>query len=204
MAFMSLTCFAGSLFAMDPSGWWHFDDGKAGEKAGVIVSAANADTLDGKAGYYEKGTSPVFDIDVPYKELWDGSCKPAVSDNKGSLRFGGKEDLGGSAPVGGEVVVAGKDILARPAGFTIEAFVKVAKNVPHHALIASKRRNGQSGASWSLSITPQGKLGVRFDTQPGAQNSGEGFNQCLSSSALVNDGQWHHVALTYDRETQKA
>ncbi|OGV63556.1 MAG: hypothetical protein A2283_05210, partial [Lentisphaerae bacterium RIFOXYA12_FULL_48_11] len=193
------------LVCAEPTGWWHLEDGKAGQPVSVVASSVNASVMNGKAGVFEKGTPPVFDGDVPHKELWDGvSGKPVISGNKGSLRFGGKEELGGGAPVGGEVVVAGKDNLVKPAGFTIETFVKVAKNVPHHALIASKRRNGQSGASWSLSITPQGKLGVRFDTQPGAQNSGEGFNQCFSSSALVNDGQWHHVALTYERETQKA
>lgn len=193
------------LACAEPTGWWHFEDGKAGDQAGVVASAVNTSVLAGKAGVFEKGTPPVFDMDVPHKELWDGlSCKPVVPADKGSLRFGGREEPGGGVPVGGEVVIAGKDALIKPAGFTIEAFVKVAKKVPHHALIASKRRNGQSGTSWSLSITPQGRLGVRFDTQPGAQNSGEGFNQCFSSSALVNDGQWHHVALTYDRETQKA
>ncbi len=69
-------------------------------------------------------------------------------------------------------------------------------------LLVSKRRFGQSGASFSLSIAPDGQLGVRFDTQPG--RSGPGFNQLVGSSYSFDDTAWHHVALVYRHATQEA
>ena len=182
-------------FAAEPSVFWRFEDGKAGEAADTVVPA-------GKAGVCEKGTLPVFDSDVAASNLWDGATYvPVTPGNCGSLRFACGETSGPGAPVGGEVIVSGKEELTRPERFTAEAFVKVARLTQRHALIVSKRRNGQTGASWSLSVTPSGTLGVRFDTQPGTINSGEGFNQCFGTTGALNDGQWHHVALTLDKET---
>ena len=184
--------------AAEPSGFWRFEDGKVGETAGAVAPA-------GVAGAFEKGKAPIVAGDVIAKKLWDGSTYAEVtSDNAASLRFTCGEATGPGTPVGGEVVVSGKEALTRPECFTLEAFVEVARLTPRHALIASKRRNGQTGASWSLSITPAGTLGVRFDTQAGMQNSGEGFNQCLGTTAALNDSAWHHVALTYDRTSQAA
>jgi hypothetical protein len=86
----------------------------------------------------------------------------------------------------------------QPASLTVEAFVKVRRQMPHHVLLVSKRRLGQSGASWSLSIDPGGFLRVRLDTQTDAEGSDSpGFNQSVGSAAGFGDGEWHHVALTF-------
>jgi len=117
--------------------------------------------------------------------------------------FVNEATAGAGAPVGGEVVFSGAEAQTQPAEFTIEAFVKMGRQMPRHALLASKRRNGQTGASWSLSIDPQGVLRARFDTQPGADaKSGPGFNQSFGASGCVADGAWHHVALTFDHLSQ--
>lgn len=177
--------------------FWRFEEGQAGEAAGAVAPA-------GKAGVFDKGAAPVFADEVPYKELWDGTGgEPAVSENRASLRFRVPEEVkGGGSPVGGEVTVSGKEALTRPESFTLEAFVRVARQTERHALVVSKRRGGQTGASWSLSIAPGGTLMVRLDTQPGAAGGGPGFNQIIGSTTLVNDGAWHHVALTYDAATR--
>ncbi len=193
---------AGAVCA-GPAGFWRCEDGKPGEAAGAVASAASAQALAGKAGFFEKGTPPVFDAEVPHKALWDGATAAlAVPVNGASLRFRAGDVTGNGSPVGGEVVVSGKEAAAKPASFTVEAFVKVARLTARHALVASKRRNGQTGASWSLSVAPTGTLGVRFDTQPGA-GSGDGFNQCFGASGSLNDGQWHHVALTFEEASRK-
>ena len=182
-----------------PSGFWRFEGGRAGEAASAVAPA-------GLAGVFEKGTAPGFSSDVYAKNLWDGTTFAEVTpDNAASLRFTCGDVSGAGSPVGGQVAVPGKEALTHPESFTVEVFVKVARLTPRHALIASKRRNGQTGASWSLSVTPAGTLGVRFDTQPGADGkSGEGFNQCFGTTAVLNDGEWHHVALTYDQISQAA
>ena len=52
---------------------------------------------------------------------------------------------------------AGANPITHPADLTVEAFVKVNRQMPHHVLLVSKRRNGQRGATWSLSIDPGGR-----------------------------------------------
>ncbi len=185
-----LLCWVAGAACAGPTAFWRFEEGKVG----------------GTAGVFDKGAAPVFAEEVPVKELWDGaSGLPVAPENRASLRFRVPEEVrGGGAPVGGEVTVSGKEALTRPESFTVEAFVRVARQTERHALVASKRRGGQTGASWSLSLTPGGTLGVRFDTQAGAAGGGPGFNQIVGSAALVNDGAWHQVALTYDAATRAA
>ncbi|MBU4459318.1 MAG: LamG domain-containing protein, partial [Verrucomicrobia bacterium] len=184
-----IAALSAGLAAGAAAGHWRFD----GDLAGGDVPA-------GRAGVFEKGVPPEFDAGTPGTNIWDGSTfAPANPANRGSLRFVHEPVGGVGSPVGGEVTVDGADARLRTPGLTVEAFVKMGRQSPRHALIASKRRNGQTGASWSLSIDPQGTLRARFDTQPGADSkSGEGFNQSIGSSGSLADGEWHHVALTFD------
>ncbi len=188
------------------AGFWRFENGKAGETAVVVTAESDSEVLVGTAGVSGKGAPPVYDAEVPYKALWDGrTCAPAAFANRGSLRFHAPEDAAGAAPAGGEVIVSAKDPVIKPASFTLEAFIKIGSHVPRHALIASKRRNGQSGASWSLSLSPSGSLSVRFDTEQGDGPDRVGqFNQCFGGAVVPADGAWHHVALTYEGETRAA
>jgi hypothetical protein len=66
--------------------------------------------------------------------------------------------------------------------------------------IIGRTRLSTSGVSWSLALNSAGNLRARFDTQvpPGTS----GFNQYFESAAKVEDGKWHHVALTYDWPTK--
>ena len=198
---------AASAVCAEPAGFWRFEGGQPGEAAAVVASDVNGAAMAGKAGVSGQGSPPVYDGEALHKELWDGlTGKPVVTGNGASLRFRAPEDAPpGGAPVGAEVVVPGGDPAARPESFTVEALVKIAAHAPRHALIASKRRNGQAGASWSLSITPAGALGARFDTErgEGAERVGQ-FNQCLGGARIADDGAWHHAALTYDGQTQQA
>lgn len=197
-----LTSIAGMLLAAaaafgDTSGNWCFDGD---------LSAGNPRALTGKAGTFEKGSPPAFVADIPAAVIWNGATFSFANPvNGGSLRFVNEGGTGAGSPVGGEVTVTGAEATTRPADLTIEAFVKMDRQMPRHALIASKRRNGQTGASWSLSIDPQGYIRARFDTQPGADsNKGEGFNQSFGSTGSLADGAWHHVALTFDSATRSA
>ena len=185
---------AGEMAVAEPVGYWRLDGD---------LSAEGAPALTGKAGVFEKGTPPVFDGKTPASNIWNRATLAVASpDNRSSLRFVNEPVVGTGSPVGGEVTVAGT---ASTPNLTIEVFVKMGRQMARHALIASKRRNGQTGATWSLSIDPQGLVRARFDTQPGADaKSGEGFNQTFGSTGSVADGGWHHVALTFDHATRTA
>jgi len=196
---------AGTAFA-EPTGFWHFDDSNPGETTTALASEFNTSTLKAKAGVYGKGTPPVFDAETPATKVWDGGTfLIANPDNRSSLRFNNEGNSGSLAPAGGDVTASGADATTHAADLTVEAFVKVSRQMPHHVLIASKRRNGQSGATWSLSIDPAGRVRVRFDTQPDARAAGgPGFNQSIGSTGNLTDGEWHHVALTFDDATRSA
>lgn len=190
----------------EPAGYWRFDDGKAGENAATLASDVNVTAMIARAGVYQEGTPPPFDAQTPAPKIWNGATFSVVNpQNQASLRFIPGAVAGMGVPVGGEVTVSGADAATQSADLTVEAFVRMHRQMPRHALIASKRRNGQTGASWSLSIDPQGFLRARFDTQSGADaKSGEGFNQSFSSTGSVADGGWHHVALTFDHAARSA
>ncbi|MCX6907861.1 MAG: beta-galactosidase [Verrucomicrobia bacterium] len=194
--FVWVTLAAGMAFG-ETVAYWRFDGD---------LSAESAPALAGKAGVFEKGTRPVFDAGTPASNIWNGATFSVANPaNRSSLRFVNEGVAGAGSPVGGEMTVSGADAKTKPGDLTVETFVKMKRQMPRHALIASKRRNGQTGASWSLSIDPQGCVRVRFDTQPGADSkSGEGFNQSFGSTGSVADGAWHHVALTFDHATQSA
>jgi hypothetical protein len=164
-----MTLAAGMVFG-ELVGYWRLDGD---------LSAEGAPALAGKAGVFEKGTQPVFDADTPASNIWNrATFSPANPANRSSLRFVNAGVAGAGSPLGGEVTVSGADAKTKPGNLTVEAFVKMKRQMPRHALIASKRRNGRPGPRWSLSIDPQGMVRARFDAQPGADSkSGEGFNQ---------------------------
>lgn len=139
--------------------------------------------------------------DVPARVIWTGD---AWKTNAAALTFTGAPATGSSiAPAGSECVVEANQLGALRAGdVTVETYVKMRQLTGRHMLLVSKRRFGQEGASFSLSIAPDGRLGVRFDTQPG--RSGPGFNQTVGSSYLFADTAWHHVALVYRHAAQEA
>lgn len=187
----------------ETAGYWSFDSGQPGGTAKVIASEINP-ALEGKAGVNETGAAPMFDDAVPMATVWDGSAYAvANSTNEGSLRFTNDGVKGRVAPFGGEVIVSGDHATLHTPSLTVEAFVKVNRPTSHFVLIASKRRDGQTGATWSLAIDPAGHLHARFDTQTDDDPSRKGFNQGFGSSTGVADGQWHHVALTVDHETRQ-
>ena len=177
-----------------------------GETAAQLTSTTNPAALIATAGVFGKGTPPQFDSDTPTATVWDGATfSPANPENRSSLRFDNEGSPGKLAPIGGEVTASGADAGTHAADLTVEAFVKVRRQMPHHVLIASKRRGGQSGATWSLSIDPKGDVRARFDTQPNSNAAGvPGFNQSLGSTANLADDLWHHVALTFDHATRTA
>ena len=190
----------------DTLGYWKCDDGQTAEHAVSLVSVCHSPDVDGRAEVHQKGTTPVFDADVLASTVWDGAtCSLANRDNRAALRFTPGDVSGAGSPVGGQVAVSGASPILRPASFTIELFVKQQPQMPRHAILASKRRRDRDGASWSLSIDPQGSLRSRFDTQsPGGTSTEGAFNQTFGSTGNLADGQWHHVALTFDHATLKA
>jgi hypothetical protein len=152
----------------------------------------------GALGFFEKGEKPVYAKDTPATQIWDGGTYSQVLvENGRSLYFAPVESTN-LAPVGGELALAGDAPTFKQPSFTVECFVRVEEQPKRFALLASKRR--VDGSTWSLATSPDGVVTARFDTQTG--DSRVGFNRTLSSGVQISDGEWHHVALTYDHANQ--
>ena len=179
----------------EPAAYWHLDDS--------ATSAVSAEGT-GELGTYEGGQPPSFAPDVPAPQLWDGSTNPLANpDNRGSLRFVNEGAPGKIGPFGGQVTVPGAAQILKPASFTAEAFVKIPEARTQHMIVISKRRAAHGGASWSLSVSPSGALMARFDTQEGDEGqNGVDWNQTVGSTPVA-DGEWHHVALTFDADLRE-
>jgi len=166
-----------------PVGYWRFDDGAPGTTATTLTTGINSPTLDGSA--HPSGT-PTFSADVPTPAGWLLQGKP----NTASLSF----------PLNSGVYVPSSypadDPLLQAGSFTIEAFVKTSMTTPTYPAIVEKVR-GSGGDTWSLGLGGSFNVFTRFDTDTAG-------NQTTSGGPALNDGQWHHVALTYDGGTSRA
>ncbi|MBN1556980.1 MAG: LamG domain-containing protein [Lentisphaerae bacterium] len=171
--------------------YWTLDDGTPPNTAGTIATDTNSPALDGIASGNGSGAAPTFDSDRPGRVITDGPDGPWLNNkNSVSLRF---INTTVTTANGGKVAVSDNDPLLRPAEFTIEGFFKVGAHVDYPALFAKDRT--ASGCSWGLGLNNADQLFVRVDTAAAA-------NQSQSTAPTVDDGAWHHAALTYDANTR--
>lgn len=184
-----------------------FEDGAPAATANVLTNTFYAPLLHGTAGTTTDGigtpVKPVFSADRPpasTSRISDGLDGPIVNWNDGSLFF-----VNAGLPVvtnskaGSVVTIPATSLPAQMTNFTAEGFIKVNRHVDF-AQIFGKLRADTGGLAWSLAIVPSGNLRARFDTQ--IPPASDGFNQNASTSAFVEDGNWHHVALSYDYPTK--
>lgn len=189
---------------------WDFDDAAAGTQATTLASSPAGLTGTATTNPNPPGASgairPTFDASVPGSPINDGLGGPAPSAaNETSLRFTNTVPGNGSTSQNGsKVTVPGSSAAVKPASFTMEAFVRVSTGVDF-ATIVGKTRADRGGSTFLMDVASGGQFRVRIDSQAdGALNdpvSGAnppGFNQSFTSSKNIEDGLWHHVALTYD------
>ena len=182
-----------------------FEDGPADTLATVVTNTFYAPLLHGTAGTIATGpgtpSRPAFSTARPpatTARIADGVAGPVVNLNAGSLRFvnAGLPGVTNSAS-GGVITLPGASVPAQTTNFTAEAFIRVDRHVDFGQIFGKVRAGG---LSWSLAVAQTGYLRARFDSQiPPADT---GFNQAFNTTGFVEDGRWHHVALTYDYPTR--
>ncbi len=184
----------------DVLGYWTFDDSQnAGATAGTLTNTYCFPLMNGTAAA-AGGSAPVFSPETPAVEtrrISSGTNGPIVNaDNAMSLRFTNAGLPGNTnSTAGGQVSIPGSVIVQSASNLTVEAFIKVAGHV-NYSQIIGKMRSATGGMSWCLGVNASGNFRARIDSQ--VPPSAVGFNQCLESTASVEDGKWHHVAMTYD------
>lgn len=181
-------------------GYWTFDDGTSALAAGILTNTFNAPFLYGTASAINGGAvKPAFSLERPPATTWrisDGKGGPQVNENSVSLLFVNGGLPGNiSSGNGGAVTVSGTALPAQMSNFTAEAFIRANRFVSFPQLMG-KARPDVGGVCWWLGLSSNSNLLARFDTQIPPGTSGN--NQTFTTTALVGDGRWHHVALTYD------
>lgn len=169
--------------------YWQFDEG-AGTTAASTVNGLNGTLAASGSG----GVLPTWTSQTVGGIIQDGVGGPIVNaanttslffDNTGPVNsVSGKPDT-----TTGSIVTVADNPLLRPAAFTAEMWVKVNTVVAFPALI--NKSKDASNSTWMMDLTDSGVLRSRFDTAVQG-------NQTPNTGVNIADGQWHHVALSYD------
>ena len=202
----------------DTIAWWHFDEDAPGTKAQASTIApdqapthyATSEAMNGTTVYaagsdeYEASAyAPTYTRPFRGRVIFD-PVTDTYRTNSAAMRFNSAK---GTYPAeyGGCIKVPNTQSLLSPcsAAFTVEAFVcttgkttSVAQNFA--PIVASLDGASWTGEKWALymDVTSSGLGGLSFrlNTSAGACVKYSGN----ATSTKINDGNWHHVAYTYD------
>ncbi|MBI1367570.1 MAG: PEP-CTERM sorting domain-containing protein [Planctomycetes bacterium] len=210
---LALVLSLASLGRASTVGYWTFDDKAPGNNAGTLVSEVNSPTMDATA--HANGTTgalPVHDASVPLAFVRDGVNGTIINAaDSASLKFNNPDapfpiDGGFSGSSNGgyaNVADPGGNFFNITGSFTVEGFVRIESNV-NFATLVGKARNGNN-SSWEIDTNNTGKLRVRVDSNTVYPDAGSGdgaFNQSITSNFNLEDGLWHHFAMTYNASTR--
>jgi predicted ribosomally synthesized peptide with SipW-like signal peptide len=104
-------------------------------------------------------------------------------------QFGDAVSLTGSTDY---VAVADDPTLDLTDAFTISAWVETSGTQPSYARLVSREQSGVGNRQYNLGFTPGG-MRPRTVVDTGATTSVE-----VSGSTPITDGNWHHLAITFD------
>ncbi|MCR5751400.1 MAG: LamG domain-containing protein [Kiritimatiellae bacterium] len=188
--------------------WFHFDEQDPGHVfssvgPGVVTNECNAATpvysyaTTGKAS----GATPAAYMPRYATPHYGLRLKDPVSgrtwNNRSSMRFvTGTESGKGGSYYGGTLMVPGSDKSFQPTdAITVECFVCTTGGVFNtFSPIFGKRNSGDyANESWALYMTSSGKLAARLNMKV------SGASPDYGQGVAINDGKWHHVAMTYDK-----
>ena len=213
-----IVCMTGIILATvvasaNTAAWWHFDEEAPGTTAtsGVVtesVSGATATSYTITSNKVEQINSyrPVFGRAFPGLAVYD-PVAGTTNANRSAMKFvtarGGAtpNTNAGRAYYGGAFKIdGGNSLYANCTGsVTIEAFVCTTGGVYNTfaPIIGCLASAAWTGEKWAIYMENGGTLAVRFNGN--VWYSGNS----LQGTATINDGRWHHIALTWDGSTLK-
>ena len=213
----------------DTVAWWHFDEKAPGEaydtesatatmsSTKVIDSCGNASNGDllvvagtsTSAGWKAKPeVRPKPVLPFVGKKIYD-PVNGTTTDNLSALRTTWMDNGTTNAYYGGAVRIPGTnpantDRTQPTDAITVECFICTTNTtVPSTFMpIFGKRRgSGQTSETWALYVKTNGRLALRITTAGSSVILGHSEPY---GTHTVNNGLWHHVALTYDKATGTA
>jgi len=176
--------------------YWEVDNNFS-PTTGSVTGSLNAQSGTGAGNYSSVGATPTYVNDVPGAIITAGVGGNVLNDsNTHSLQFvnPGMPTVP-TSNAGGKVTITGTTF--QLSTFTIEGFIK-SDGLADYTSIFSFNRGG--GSTWMLDTDGStGRLRVRADTD--GSTGGVNNSNRVSTGAdnkSVADGQWHHIALSYD------
>jgi len=187
--------------------WWHFDERAPGTTAtsGVVVDSvsgttATAYSINASTPNETGSYRPVFARAFPGLVVYD-PVSGTTNANRSAMKFriarGGTspDSNSGRAYYGGALKVEGGDTRYAncTSAITIEAFVCTTGGVYNtFAPIVGCVNDGDfTNEPWAIYMLDDGTVAVRHNAMAYYQNDNKG-------KTAINDGLWHHVAITWD------
>ena len=206
----------------DTVAWWHFDEaapGAAYESTTTIVdSCGNAPNgsplVTGGTGTSEWNNKPEVRPRPVLPFLGQQVYDPVggtTNANRSALRtlWADKDNI--RAYYGGVVRIPGTnpstpDPTQPTDAITVECFVcttNINDAVPNvfMPIFGKKRGNSWTAETWALYVGGKGKLALRIATEAKSDSYILGYNANPYGIYTINDGNWHHVAFSYDKVT---
>lgn len=210
----------------DTVAWWHFDEADPGTKAGVSsIAPDEAPALyatpyiydnttakgAGSADYEASAYAPTYTKPFGGRGIYD-PVTDSRRTNSAAMRFAtghqGNGNNSGRAYHRGtlKVETAGDFYAKCTDALTVECFVCTTNNGVGATgaynvfapIVGSMSPSKWTSEKWALYMEQDGTLAARFNGT--VLYSG---NKDEAGSRKVNDGAWHHVALTWDGSTYK-
>ena len=187
--------------------WWHFDeaDPGTGAAANTIASGMSPDVFAQPYSLSDATATKASGAYLPvFAKPFRGLCVyDPVSGEKRVNRAAMKFTTAEGAKYGGalHILTTASDQYQSAAGsITVEAFVCTTGGVfsTFAPIVSCMQYENWTSEKWAIYMETDGTIALRFGgTAYYSGNSGQ------SGTAKVNDGVWHHVALTWDGATVK-
>ncbi len=187
--------------------WWHFDEADPGTVAAAdtIASGMSSDVFAQPYSLSDATATKASGAYLPvFAKPFRGLCVyDPVSGEKRVNRAAMKFTTAESAKYGGALHVlttASDQYQSAADSITVEAFVCTTGGVfsTFAPIVSCMQYENWSSEKWAIYMETDGTIALRFGgTAYYSGNSGQ------AGTAKVNDGVWHHVALTWDGATVK-
>ena len=188
--------------------WFHFDEQAPGtaitsSSEGFVTNEVNEATpvrayvaVAANLSDSPQGHMPRYVAAPRGVQVYDPSSG-RKSTNRASMRFTTGTESGKKACYyGSSICVPGSDDSIQPVdAFTVECFVCTTGGAFNtFSPLFGKNKNNLAGESWALYMTANGKTEVRLSLGGSTYVSGT-----TGRGKAINDGSWHHVAMTYSK-----
>lgn len=199
--------------------WYHFNEQGNGYRPyhdpvrdDVIENAADPESLRGYAGglntsaAFTNNQVPTYTNDFPSCATWYDPVTGARGEDRRCLWMRSQYGDGSGES---SVVLAEDDAKLHCANITVEFMAKYAssKNLLQQAhMIGMRNSSSANVVAWGIIFYTSGKAVLRVQTRNSAgtaQDGDKSFELADSANSGVLDGNWHHIAFTYDGTTAK-